>query len=355
MPLTNDRTSCLPLRSLLIGGFVLVASMFHNGLLPESILLGGLLIWLPLSRHLSSLARPERDPHTTSQVSISRVEYWLRVAFWPCVLAAAGSTFLPRGSISGAIASCWFAWAVASAGSAIRRFIKTPRSLSTFAATVSSGYLVVSAAWFTCWRSRINPLDFPDGITLLTGVHFLYAGYLLPTIAIGLFPASLAHRHRMMLIGMMLIMPIIAVGITCSPTIEIVGVLLAMLVVLLFCSELVMMAAGSARPRTARVLLAVAAVSGVFAVGLAVYYGFSEYTGNTWILIPTMIRWHGVLNSVGLIGGSLLAWAVLDFSEARSVLPSATATEPARLSPDLLPNNSELYRESCASTDSQNR
>ncbi|MDA1166574.1 MAG: YndJ family transporter [Planctomycetota bacterium] len=306
-----------PASAVLAGVAVLVATSVHSFLLPEMIFLGGLLIWLPLALHLSA-----KDRFRSVRHAPSLVDEILRTAFWPCVAAAAASTFVPRGSISGMIAAGWCGWTTTAAVVSMTRLVRTStRSLTQVMETVSSNYLVVSSIWFACWRSRVNPLDFPDGITLLTSVHFLYAGSLLPTVSIGLLPDSLAIRHRGMLLGMAVLMPVVAVGITSSPTVEIIGVLLAVLVVLLFCAELVVMSNSRQRSRTSRLLLALASASGVFAIGLAAYYGLSEYTRNTWILIPTMIRWHGVLNSVGLIGGSILAWAFTSSGEARSALP----------------------------------
>lgn len=336
---------------LLIGVAVVTATAVHSFNLPETIVLGGLLVWLPLARYLASHSFVRSEQHAHSSPSTL-----LDMTFWPCVVTAAASTFFPRGSLSGAITVFWTLWTVAATSVSILRYVNSPsRSLPQFVTTVSSGYLTVSAIWFTCWRSLINPLDFPDGITLLTSVHFLYAGFLLPVISTGLLPDALAIRHRLMLSGMILMMPVIAVGITCSPTVEIVGVILAMLVVVMLCGELVIISTRSDRPVVARVLLKLAVVCGVLAVGLAVYYGFSEYTGNTWILIPTMIRWHGLLNSLGLIGGTLTAWALSTFNEAQSELPSAIAAVPSRLWQDSSLNNSERYRESYASTDNQNR
>ena len=319
--------------------------------LPETLFLSGLLVLLPVATHLSRYSQSKSPDQT-----IERLRKKLHKTLWLCSVAAGVSTFPERGPLSGAIAACWLVWTLAAALVSATQFLKTgPRSLRRFATVITTGYLSVSAAWFTCWRVGFNPLDFPGGITLLTSVHFLYAGFLLPTVALGILPDRLNRRQQFMMFGMLTMMPVVAVGITCSPTIELAEVFLAVAVIVTLCVEQLKLAAAQNTPALARDLLSIAAVSGLSAVSLAAYYGLSEFTGNTWILIPTMIRWHGILNSVGLIGCTLGAWAAITYRPARSALQSATEEVRDRPLTDSSPSNFLAYRESYASKDSRSR
>jgi hypothetical protein len=45
-------------------------------------------------------------------------------------------------------------------------------------------------------------------------------------------------------------------------------------------------------------------------MGLAVVYAIGEFTGQTSINIPTMIRTHGMFNALGFATCGLVGWAI---------------------------------------------
>ena len=169
--------------------------------------------------------------------------------------------------------------------------------------------MLVGAAWIVIGRLGWT-FGFDPEIVRLTGIHFHYAGFLLPTLA----AAAAWHRPRP---GTRLILPVVllgfglvAIGITFSPPIEVVGA--ATMVVGCVALAVVQVRAGLATRRPdVFSLLAVSSAALVSGMALAAVYVLGECLGHTWIEIPTMIATHGLANAVGFAGCGLLGWSGL--------------------------------------------
>jgi hypothetical protein len=111
--------------------------------------------------------------------------------------------------------------------------------------------------------------------------------------------------------GFVLATPLIAVGITLSPLVEIMGVLLlaSSLVGLVFVFYRRVLPTLTAP--VAKLLLTCAPLAMGVAITLAVIYGIGEYRQRPLLTIPQMVQWHGWLNAVGFVFCGLLGWRLL--------------------------------------------
>jgi len=176
-------------------------------------------------------------------------------------------------------------------------------------------YLPVGAGWLLLSRFGARPLHFPDVIVLLTGVHFHYTGFAVPVIVAmtGRFLAqkALTVRAYPWLAGAIVItMPLIAAGITLSPWLEMVGVLLLFTAIVGVAAIVSLTVLPLLTAPLARTLLAVAALSMVAAITPALLYGIGEFTGQSFITIPRMVQLHGLTNAFGFVACGLVGWLV---------------------------------------------
>ncbi|MDS0282531.1 YndJ family protein [Haloarcula onubensis] len=149
-------------------------------------------------------------------------------------------------------------------------------------------------------------------IILLTGVHFHYAGFVLPVIT-GLTGRSghLDSRLWRSLVGVILAGPaIIAVGISFSPLVEVVAVGGFTVAVALF-GWYVLLRIAPTRPREQAVLLGASAVALPVSMALALGYGVATFSGvDLGLDIATMVALHGSLNAFGFALCGLAGWRV---------------------------------------------
>jgi hypothetical protein len=180
-------------------------------------------------------------------------------------------------------------------------------------------FIPVGGGWALISRAGLRPQEFSHAIVLLTAVHFHFAGFVLPILA-GLTAAKSEYglpRLRvglpwdgLMLAAIILGVPLVGVGISLSPHIEIVAaILLTVGCVILVVRQI--QAAISLRNATALALLCVSSLSLLSAMGLAAIYAVGEFTGHAWLDISTMIRTHGAANAFGFATCGLVGWAAV--------------------------------------------
>ena len=85
--------------------------------------------------------------------------------------------------------------------------------------------------------------------------------------------------------------------------------------------------------RAARVYLELALVAALTACSLTGVYAVGDYLGRGWLTMPRMAISHGVLNALGFVLSSRLAWLI--------VLHAAGIGETERVSPRFAPLSSE--------------
>lgn len=187
-------------------------------------------------------------------------------------------------------------------------------------------YLPVGAVWLLLSRFGARPLGFPDVIVLLTGVHFHYTGFAVPVITAmtGRFLAQhkLTMRAYPWLAGAVVAaMPLIAAGITVSPWLEVIGVLLLFMAVVGLAGVIGFVVLPHLSSPLPRFFLTVAAMAMVAAITPAVLYGIGEFTGHNLITIPRMVQLHGLTNAFGFVACGLLGWLVAERTAATQPVP----------------------------------
>ncbi len=109
--------------------------------------------------------------------------------------------------------------------------------------------------------------------------------------------------------------PLVGLGITFSPLLEVIASGLLTFATLLLAIMQVQVALQPAQVKR-RGLLLISSVSLMCGMTLAMTYALGEYLGTNWIDIPTMIPLHGIANSIGFSLTGLLAWNLTPSSQA---------------------------------------
>jgi hypothetical protein len=172
--------------------------------------------------------------------------------------------------------------------------------------------LVLGAAWLVLSRAGFRPMGFQEPIILLTAVHFHYSGFATALIATATLREFELRELRMpglpTLIWLIALLPfLLAAGFVFSPALRFVAAIsLSACVTALALISWWM--AGDWRSTPAAVYMRVSTCAAMGAFCLAGLYAVSEYFKRDWITIPGMANSHGVLNGLGFVLLSLLAW-----------------------------------------------
>jgi hypothetical protein len=226
--------------------------------------------------------------------------------------AAVASMFMPRGAAAGALAVAWLAVTgplalhglSRLAAHGVRDAAEDAISGALLLVPVGGGALVLS-------RLGAQPLGFVEPIVLLTAVHFHYAGFIAPVLA-GLVgraasPAVRGGRlYRAVVAGAIGGTILLALGITLSPAVEILGA--AVLVAALGGLAVLLIDTARRSPNLARYLLSLAAAALVVGAAFALAYAVGEFRGLSLVSLPTMARAHGTVNALGVGLAGLLAF-----------------------------------------------
>ena len=124
-------------------------------------------------------------------------------------------------------------------------------------------------------------------------------------------PQVMRIIHRVSLVGTIAGMPLVAAGITFSPLLEVSGAIglatsLAMLAFLMIFST-----SRVVTHRVGQILLTVSAICLIIGMVFTCLYAVSEFTGYYWVVIPQMVKFHGLTNAFGFALCGLLAGNIL--------------------------------------------
>ncbi len=274
------------------------------------LLLLAILVFTPLALPLA--ATPDR---------VGRLPLPYRVAQMaqaPAAALAVVSFFLPTGLPAALSASGWLAFTGLVALFGPARFL-TRRFVRADEVCIDAGliYLSIGGAWLVLSRLGANPLGFGDTIVLLTAVHFHYAGFAAPILAslagrtLAEIKPSVWKTFRLISIGLIAGTPLVAIGITLSPVVEVVAAIMLVTSLLLLSFLTAFVIAPAIRPRIAQALLLVSAASSAIAMLAAGVYALGEFTGVTVIGISQMVVIHSWLNAIGFVLCGLVAWAIV--------------------------------------------
>lgn len=226
-------------------------------------------------------------------------------------LAVAWALLAADGWVAVLMAIPWLLFTGMLALSALLRLRRLP-NLSTperirLAALL---YLPIGAAWLLAYQMGIQPLGFTGIIVLLTAVHFHFTGFAATVWAsvIGDMLPQPAPFYPWAAAGFVAATPLVAVGITLSPLLEIVGVVLLASSLVGLAFVLYRAVLPTLTDRWAKSLLACAPLAMLAAITLAVIYGIGEYLQVQLLTIAQMVQWHGWLNAVGFVFCGLMGW-----------------------------------------------
>ncbi|KIG13689.1 membrane protein [Enhygromyxa salina] len=234
----------------------------------------------------------------------------------PCALLLPLGLSLDPGAF--ALLAClpWAGWTVVAAVEGLRRMWGMLREgglrgLYDTELAIAAGlsFPVIGSGWLLCDRLAIEPLGFSPLIVLLTAVHFHHAGFTLP-ISAGLLGRAMPQREpwRAAAVGVVFAVPLVAVGITVSPLIEVVGSLLTVTAAVTV--GVGMLRRSTSLPPTPLLPALLSALAGACLLAAMMFagsYAIGEYTGTPWPDIGSMIQLHGAVNALGF--GLLGAWA----------------------------------------------
>lgn len=237
----------------------------------------------------------------------------LRLAL-PCAALAAVVSFLfPAGDDAAVLVYPWLMVTLFLATRGVRRL----RSEPAIGAALS--FLPIGGGWLVLSRSGASPMGFREPIVLLTAVHFHYAAFV-TLVLVGLAGRALgpSRVHRAVVAGTIVGTPLLALGITVSRGIEMVGAVVLALSLWVFAAVSLVRVA----PRVAgaaRVLLSISALSLFPSMALAVVYAWGRLTGSSPVDLATVAHVHGPLNALGFGLCGLLGWSLASPAPPASV------------------------------------
>ncbi len=244
----------------------------------------------------------------------------LRLVFVVLKLSAAiilGVAFvLPQGLLAAALALPWLTTTGLMALSGLARAWRHRRGpMSELCVDAGLIYAFVGGFWALLDRLGMRPLDFESVIVLLTAIHFHYAGFALPVLT-GLALRQVEGRFaRLAGAGVIVAVPLVAVGITATkltlgPLPECAAAMVLSGAGVLTACVYFRLAARRACPAVTRVLWAVAAVALAGSMALATLYGLRFYLTIGWLDIPWMRAVHGTANALGFGLAGLVGWTL---------------------------------------------
>lgn len=218
------------------------------------------------------------------------------------------------GPTAALLATPWLLTTALIAGCGLARLWQAPRHWDDVCLAAGLVYLPIGAAWAVASRAGWRPLDFDPAIVLLTGLHFHYAGFLLP-ICTALAARTVDGRIAVAAcVTVVCGVPLTAVGITAtqlgsSMALEATAALV-MAVGGLLSAWLHLRLAWRPGPLLPRQLWGVSAAALVFSLALAMLYGLRAVLPVAWLDIPWMRALHGTANALGFGGAGVFGWTL---------------------------------------------
>ena len=271
--------------------WLLAIGVVQPGWAPSLLLFGPLVLFPPLLELASVHSAAVR---------------WLAFLSFVPVIASYG---LAQGIVASLLTLPWLAFALIFLAYRVRDELQR----SQYVFILIKGYLVVGAGWLVMARYGHRPLDFEHVIVHATAVHFHYAGFTLPILAMQTARHEPNARGQVM-VGMLLLgMPLVAMGITLSQFgvrwVECAGAWFLAAACLWFAIEQCRLAFRF-RHAAIRCLLLLSSVGLLVAMSLALLYATGNFLQTPWLDIPLMIRSHGPIQVFGFALPGVVAWSL---------------------------------------------
>lgn len=245
----------------------------------------------------------------------------LCVAQLPCAMLLAVAMSMQPGAFALLASLPWAGWTALAAFEGLRRILVMVRGsglrgLYDAELAIAAGFAfpLVGSGWMLCDRLALEPLGFSPLIVLLTAAHFHHAGFTLP-ISAGLLARSRGadaassstpiELWRATAVAVVVAVPLVALGITFSPLLELLAAWLTAASGIAVAIGLLLRS--NTLPIIPAMLSALAGAALLAGMSFAGSYAIGEYAGTPWPDITAMIRMHGAINALGF--GLLGAWA----------------------------------------------
>lgn len=189
--------------------------------------------------------------------------------------------------------------------------------------------LLPAVVWLFASRLGLPLLGFHEPTVLLTAEHFFHAGFAAPLLFgvlgrhVDAEHRRLCGMHRLATVIVCAAMPLTALGIATSRTLEVPAALLlaaGMVIGAAVLLEVAWRARTTSLPAAG--LLALSGVSlavgMVFATAWALTgKGADAVAGSAFSTLDEMVKWHGAVNSGGFLGAGLLGLSLLEIRKKR--------------------------------------
>jgi hypothetical protein len=231
-------------------------------------------------------------------------------------LSATASFWLPRGMASAAFAAPWLGFGcVVGIRGLLNLFGGGFKSLKLACMAVSFLYLPIGCAWLVASRLGLNPLGFQEPIVLLTAVHFHFAGFAAPLLALSGWSA-LERRmiepgriYKVVTAGVLAGPGLLAAGFVIGPRMKLAAALVVAFseigLSLCFLSQIRYL-----KPRAAQAFIAVSALSVTCAMVLVGGWAIGEFPLQPFLHLDEMARFHGTANALGFVLCGLVGWTI---------------------------------------------
>jgi len=232
----------------------------------------------------------------------------------PAALCAIASFWLPQGNAATILALPWFVFGSFVGLEGFMAFIRGEfRKLKSACLIVSFLYLPIGCAWLVASRLGLSPMGFQEPIVLLTAVHFHFAGFSAPLLALA--AGSVVEKKSA---AQQRIFNVVTAGVLAGPGLLAVGFVIGprfklAMALLVACSEVglslfFLVAVRSMRPRLAQMFVTISAASVLFAMILAGVWAIGEFPLQPFVHLDEMARFHGTANAVGFVLCGLAGW-----------------------------------------------
>ena len=237
---------------------------------------------------------------------IVKLERWQWVAILLGQLTVTSLYFIDNEAFALVGSSVYFISTLAICWSGLQRFLMRGFT-NTAEVMIDIGllYMAMGGAWFFAHINGIST-GFSPIITWLTAIHFHYSAFLL-CISVGLLGRVWKSRYFTICAAIIAAGPmLVAVGITFSHIIEIASV--SLYVIAIF--SLTFYAFRIRLERVTSSFVRIAFLTLCFTIIWSFLYAYSNLTGTSFVDIPDMLAFHGLLNCIVFGGAMTIAWSI---------------------------------------------
>ncbi|MDH4454671.1 MAG: YndJ family transporter [Verrucomicrobiota bacterium] len=239
---------------------------------------------------------------------------WQRKLYGAAVIVLAGSFLREPGWEAALFALPWLVVRLLATWDVVMEWRKNRQpSLQEGCIQAATVFPAIGAAWIVAHRANWTPWGFDPLIVLLTAAHFHHAGFTLPLMAGLNAKANPGCWTRFSCVAILLGVPLVAAGITCThfgvlPFVEPCGVTVLVLGALGVAVSQIQRGLEKERRAWVRLGFLVSGVSLLAAMLLALGFGLRYVFPNLALTMPQMWAIHGTLNAFGFGLCGILAW-----------------------------------------------